>query len=157
MTFRHDLTARDEIALGVLVLAEEVAYRLRKANMKCTTVGVTVKDYLLKSTSKQTTVDTPTHLASEISELALELALAAVRRGVPIRMISVAATGLLHAEDAVSQMTLFDEDADEKREKRERLEGTLLNLRDRFGKNAVQSGGVLGNDIGIANERKEKP
>ena len=122
MTFRHDLTAKDEIALGIRVLAEDVAYRLHKTNMKCTTVGVTVKDYLLKSTSKQTTLDIPTHLAGEISEIALALALSIVRRGVPIRMISVAAMGLLRAEDAVSQMTLFDEEADENREKRERLE-----------------------------------
>ena len=156
MTFRHDLTAKDEIALGIRVLAEDVAYRLHKTNMKCTTVGVTVKDYLLKSTSKQTTLDIPTHLAGEISEIALALALSIVRRGVPIRMISVAAMGLLRAEDAVSQMTLFDEEADEKREKRERLEDTLISLRDRYGRSAVQSGGVLGNDIGIENERKER-
>ncbi|MBE6568268.1 MAG: DNA polymerase IV [Ruminococcaceae bacterium] len=156
MTFRHDLVSKDEIALGVRVLAEEVAYRLRKTDMKCTTVGVTVKDYLLKSTSKQTTLDTPTHLAREISETALALALSAVHRGVPIRMISVAATGLMHSADAVSQMSLFDSETDEKREKRERLEGALITLRDRFGKNAVQSGGVLGNDIGIESERKER-
>ena len=156
MTFRHDLVSKDEIALGVRVLAEEVAYRLRKTDMKCTTVGVTVKDYLLKSTSKQTTLGTPTHLAREISETALALALSAVHRGVPIRMISVAATGLMHSADAVSQMSLFDSETDEKREKRERLEGALITLRDRFGKNAVQSGGVLGNDIGIESERKER-
>lgn len=157
MTFRHDLTKRDEIALGVRVLAEEVAYRLHKMDMKCTTVGVTVKDYLLKSTSKQTTFDIPTHLAREISETALTLALSAVHRGVPIRMISVAATGLLHSAEAVSQMSLFDGEADAKREKHERLEDALITLRDRFGKSAVQSGGVLKNDIGVESERKEKP
>ena len=91
-----------------------------------------------------------------ITETALALALSAVHRGVPIRMISVAATGLMHSADAVSQMSLFDSETDEKREKRERLEGALITLRDRFGKNAVQSGGVLGNDIGIESERKER-
>ncbi|MBE6656522.1 MAG: DNA polymerase IV [Ruminococcaceae bacterium] len=156
MTFRHDLTERDEFALGIHVLAEDVAYRLRKTGMKCTTVSVTLKDYLLKSTSKQTTLSFPTHLAGEISDTALSLATDAVRRGVPVRMISVAATGLLHAEDAVTQMSLFEEKQDEKREKRERLEETVISLRDRFGRTAVQSGSVLGNDIGIEGERKEK-
>ena len=156
MTFRRDLTERDEIALGVRVLAEDVAYRLRKTGMKCTTVSVTVKDYLLKSSSKQTTLAVPTHLAGEIADTALALAMVVVRRGVPVRMLSVAATGLLHAEDAVSQMSLFEEAADEKREKRERLEEAVISLRDRFGRAAVQTGSVLGNDIGIESDGKGK-
>lgn len=157
MTFRRDLAAHEEIALGVRVLAEEVAYRLRKTDMKCTTVSVTVKDYLLKSTSKQTVLQTPTYLAREISDTAFALALSVVRRGVPVRMLSVAATGLLHTADAVSQMNFFDGEETAKREKHERLEGTLISLRERYGRNALQSGSVLGNDIGIENERKEKP
>lgn len=156
MTFRRDLTERDEIALGVRVLAEDVAYRLRKTNMKCTTVSVTVKDYLLKSTSKQTTLAVSTHLVGEIADIALDLAMATVRRGVPVRMLSVAATGLLHADDAVSQMSFFEDGSDEKREKRERLEETVISLRDRFGRAAVQSGGVLGNDIDIESDGKGK-
>lgn len=157
MTFRRDLTAHEEIALGVRVLAEEVAYRLRKTDMKCTTVSVTVKDYLLKSTSKQTVLETPTYLAREISDIAFALALSVMRRGVPVRMLSVAATGLLHTADAVSQMNFFDGEETAKREKHERLEGALISLRERYGRNALQSGSVLGNDIGIENERKEKP
>lgn len=156
MTFRRDLTERDEIALGVRVLAEDVAYRLRKTGMKCTTVSVTVKDYLLKSSSKQTTLAVPTHLAGEIADTALALAMVVVHRGVPVRMLSVAATGLLHAEEAVSQISLFEEAADEKREKRERLEEAVISLRDRFGRAAVQTGSVLGNDIGIESDGKGK-
>ena len=155
MTFRHDLTEREEIALGIRVLSEEVAHRLRKTEMKCTTVAVTVKDYLLKSKSKQMTFSTPTHLASEISDAALALALTFVRREVPVRMIAVAATGLLHAEDAVSQMSFFDSEREEKRKKRESLELAVDALRDRFGKGVVQSGSVLGNDIGIESDYKE--
>ena len=149
MTFRHDLTAAAEIELGIRVLAEEVAYRLRKTKMKCTTVAVTVKDYLLKSTSHQASLDTPTDLAREIAAKALTLALAVVHGGVPVRMLSVAATGLLHADEAVTQIGLFDGERDEKREKQSRLESTVDALRERFGAYALQSGGVIGNDIGI--------
>lgn len=156
MTFRHDLTEKEEIALGIRVLSEEVAYRLRKSGMVCTTVCVTMKDYLLKSTSKQTQLPSPGNLAKEISDVAFTLACAILKRGVPVRMISVAATGLLRAEEAVSQMSLFDDCSDEIRKKRERLECTVDALRDRFGTHVLQSGGVLGNDIGIAEEPKEK-
>lgn len=148
-TFRRDLTRREEIALGIRVLAEEVAYRLRKMDMKCTTVSVTVKDYLLKSTVRQAPLKAPGNLASEIADTAYALALSIVRDGVPVRMLSVAATGLLHTADAVSQISLFDGEVDEKRKKRERLESTVDSLRERFGKHALESGGVLGNDIGI--------
>ncbi len=156
MTFRHDLKKEEEIALGIRVLSEEVAYRLRKTKMRATTVAVTVKDYLLKSTSKQTALSTPTHLAGEISDTALALALTVVRRDVPVRMISVAATGLLHDSDAVSQLSFFDTEGEEKRKKRESLEVAVDALRDRFGRGVLQSGGVLGNDIGIESDRKEK-
>ena len=155
-TFRRDLTSREEIALGIRVLSEEVAYRLRKMNMKCTTVSVTVKDYLLKSTVRQGPLRQAGSLASEISDAAYALALSTVRDGVPVRMLSVAATGLVHADDAVSQLSLFDGEADEKREKRARLETTVDTLRERFGQHALTSGGVLGNDIGIDTEEKEK-
>ncbi len=155
MTFRHDLTESEEIALGIRVLSEEVAYRLRKTGMKCTTVSVTVKDYLLKSSSKQTALAVPCDLAREIADTAFSLALTLVRSGVPVRMLSVAATGLLRAEEAVSQLDLFDTASDEKRQKRARLEQTLDGLRDRFGAHALQSGGVIGNDIGIETGEKE--
>lgn len=154
MTFRHDLTKNEEIALGIRVLSEDVAHRLRKTGMKCQTVAVTVKDYLLKSTSKQKTLPAPTHLAKEISDTALALALTVTRRDVPVRMLSVAATGLLHASDAVSQMSFFDAEREEKRKKIEDLEATVDALRDRFGKGALQSGSVLGNDIGVQGEEQ---
>lgn len=155
MTFRHDLTTEDEIALGIRVLSEEVAYRLRKTGMKGTTVAVTVKDYLLKSTSRQGALALPSDLAGEISEAALSLALGVVRGGVPVRMLSVAATGLVRATDAVTQIGLFTEEADERREKRSRLETTVDALRERFGTTALQSGGVLGNDLGIGTEERK--
>ena len=149
MTFRHDITTEDELSLGVRVLSEEVAYRLRRHGMKCTTVSVTVKDYLLKSTSRQTPLAAPTSLEKEIAEAAFALAVETVKRRVPIRMISVCAMGLLHEEDAVSQIGLFEEESDARREKQERLATAVDAIRERFGSGAVQSGGVIGNDLGI--------
>jgi DNA polymerase-4 len=157
MTFRHDLTSEAEIELGVRVLSEEVAHHLRKMQMKCTTVAVTVKDYLLKSTSRQAPADAPTDLAREIAAKALALALSVVHGGVPVRMLSVTAMGLLHADEAVTQIGLFDCEQDEKREKQSRLESTVDALRERFGASALQSGGVIGNDIGIDTKKRGEP
>ena len=149
MTFKHDLTKEDELALGIRVLAEEVAYRLRHMHMKCTTVSVTVKDYLLKSTSRQAPLRVPSDLAQEIADAAFSLAADTVRRGVRVRMVSVCAMGLLHERDAVTQIGLFDGAADEKREKRSRLAAAVDTIKERFGAASVQNGGVIGNDLGI--------
>ena len=155
MTFRRDITTRDEMRLGISVLAEDVARRLRKKGMKCTTVGVTVKDTSLKSFTRQAPVTPPTQLASEIADGAFALACASVPVGKPVRMLTVSAMNLIHAEEAVEQMTLFDEGEDEKREKRGRLESTVDEIRRRFGSTAVTSGSVIGNDLGIKDGSKE--
>ena len=155
MTFRRDITTRDEMRLGISVLAEDVARRLRKKGMKCTTVGVTVKDTSLKSFTRQCPVSPPTQLSSEIADGAFALACASVPVGKPIRMLTVSAMNLIHAEEAVEQVTLFDEEKDEKREKRGRLESTVDEIRRRYGSTAVTSGSVIGNDLGIKDGSKE--
>ena len=154
MTFRRDLCTRDEIRLGICALSEDVAYRLRKKGMKCTTVGITVKDTLLKSITRQKAVSPATDLAKEIAQAAYELALAAIPQGKPVRMITVAAMHLLREDEIVEQLDFFGETSDEKRKKRGALENTVDALRKKYGKTALTSGAVLDNDIGI--EKNEK-
>ncbi len=159
MTFRRDLTTLDEVRIGLGSLAEEVAYRLRRKKLKCTTVAVTVKDTYLKSYSRQKPVSPATDLAKEIAEAALSLIAADVSRDKPIRLLTVAATGLLRDGEAIEQMGFFDDEKNERREKTERLETTLDAIRERFGLDSVQMGSVLKNDIGIEvgkAERKER-
>jgi len=156
MTFRRDLVTRDEIKLGLYVLSEDVARRLRKKGMKCSTVGITVKDTLLKSFTRQIPVTPPTNLAKEIADAAYTLAKTAIPVGKPIRMLTVAAMHLIHEEDAVEQLGFFDNSVNEKREKRGKLENTVDELRAKFGRSAVTTGAVIGNDIGIKdNEKRE--
>ncbi len=156
MTFRHDITTRDEMRLGISVLAEDVARRLRKKGMKCATVGVTVKDTALRSFTRQMPVSPPTQLASEIADAAFALASASVPVGKPVRMLTVSAMNLMHEEDAVEQLNLFDEGEDEKRVRRGKLENAVDEIRSRFGRTAVTSGSVIGNDLGIKDGSKEE-
>ena len=90
----------------------------------------------------------------EIAAVAAALAMSVVKAGVPVRMLSVCAMGLVREEDAVEQMGFFDDEKNEKRRRRERLECAIDGIRDRFGAAALQSGGFLGNDIGIDSEPK---
>ena len=149
MTFKRDLTTLDEVRIGLGSLSEEVAYRLRRKKLKCSTVAVTVKDTYLKSYSRQKPVSPATDLAKEIAAAALSLIAADVSRDKPIRLLTVAATGLLRDDEAVEQIGFFDGERREKRERAEKLENTLDAIRDRFGSDSVQVGALLGNDIGI--------
>ena len=156
MTFKHDLTTLDEVRIGLGSLAEDVAYRLRRKGLKCATVAVTVKDTYLKSYSKQRSVSPATDLAKEIATTAFDLIAADVSPSRPIRLLTIAATGLLQEGDAVEQIGFFDGDRNERREKTEKLETALDAIRDRFGMGSVQTGAVLGNDMGIPTVQKGK-
>ena len=149
MTFRRDLATEDDVRLGILTLAEDVASRLRKKGMVCSTVAVHIKDPMLHSISRQKPQSPPSNLAREISGTAMEIVLSAWRIGAPIRMLTVTASGLVHADEVVEQIGFFDGERDEERKKTEKLETALDRLRAKFGSGAVKSGAVLGNELGI--------
>ena len=156
MTFKRDLTTRDEIRMGITALSEEVAYRLRKKGLKGTTVGITVKDASLKSITRQAPLSPATYLSSEIADAAFALASSAFESSKRVRMLAVGVTGLLHSDEVVEQPSFFDELCDEKRQKRERLETAVDVIRARFGHTALTPGAVIGNDIGIQTNGKNR-
>ncbi len=148
MTFRHDITTREEIRLGLGVLSEEIGERLRRRHLRATTVSVTIKDPALRSISRQRAVDPPTDLGREIAEAALSLVDAEWGQGKPIRMLTVTAMNLVLGDEG-DQLGFFDEERDKRRERTGRLEATVDELRHRFGGGAVIRGAILGNDLGI--------
>lgn len=149
MTFQRNLVGLADITLGVNALADEVAYRLRKSGLKCGVVAVIIKDPNLKSISRQKTLVTPTHLSQEISRVAIELIKASWSMTAPIRMLSVTGGNLVDADSAVQQLSLFGEGEDSQRQRQEKLESALDQIRDRYGKAAIAKAGTIKNDIGI--------
>ena len=73
MTFRRDLVCEDDLRIGVLYLADSVAARLRRHQLRCRTVAVTIKDPEFKVLSRQKILPRSTDLAKTIAEAALEL------------------------------------------------------------------------------------
>lgn len=125
-TFRRDLTDWEEIRLGIRLLSDSVASRMRKAGLKCCTVSVGVKDTDLKTVSRQKKLPLPTFLASEISKAAMELVQSFWPQGKPIRMLSVTGMNLISAQEDFTQLTLLGEDEiQKKRAKLEKLEAAM--------------------------------
>ena len=148
MTFRHDITTREEIRLGLGVLCEEIGERLRRRHLRATTVSVAIKDPSLRSISRQRAVSPATDLGREIAAAAESLVDAEWGTGKPIRMLTVTAMNLVVGDEG-DQLGFFDEERDKRRERTGRLEATVDGLRHRFGGGAVIRGAVLGNDLGI--------
>ena len=145
MTFRRDLVGEKDIMCGIFHLSESIAARMRKKGVKCTVVQVTIKDPDLHSIQRQEKLESPTNLAKEITDKAMEIIRRSWNMKKPIRMLTVTGGGIVD-ENAAEQISFFDE---AKNPKRENLEKTLDAIRDKYGKDAVQNANIINNDIGI--------
>ena len=156
MTFRRDLSGEDDLRIGVLYLADSVAARLRRHELRCRTVAVTVKDPKFHTVSKQKILPRSTDLAKTIAEASLELIRSCWNPSSPIRSITITASRF--HESGGDQLSLF-QSAEEIKDpgKRERLEQALDQVRSRYGRSAVSFGRILKNDIGIGEKGSTNP
>lgn len=143
MTFSHNLTQHDDIAVQVMMLCDNVGARLRKHGQKCQTVQVLIRDPDFRNLSRQTTLSAATDSTRLLTETALALIAQHWTPGKPIRMITVTASSLVERGDTGEQLSLFDEGAAARREKLERLDRAVDALRGKYGRDAVQYGGAL--------------
>jgi len=150
MTFRRDLTGISDIKVGVNALADQVAYRMRKYGVKCSTVQVTVKDPEFRVITRQKPLLVPTHLAKEIAQASLEIILSCWDLRAPIRMLTITGLNLIPDDAPIGeQITFFDLNKENAREKREKLETAIDKIREKFGKNAVSIASAIKNDLGL--------
>lgn len=145
MTFRRDLVSYDEFCMGISVLSESVARRLRAKKLKCTTVQISVKTPDFKIFSKQKPLLRPTNLARDIESAAESLLIVPGKKPDPVRALSVTGTGLV-SDNAPEQLLLVP---DETAEKREKLETVIDEIKNRYGEDKIKPAGIMKNDIGI--------
>ena len=145
MTFKRDLYGEKDILCGISYLSESIAVRMRKKGVKCTVVQVTIKDPDLHSIQRQKKLDSPTNLAKDITDKAMEIIRRSWNMKNPIRMLTVTGGGIV-PENGAEQISFFDEAKDPKRES---LEKTLDAIRDKYGKDSVQNANIMNNDLGI--------
>ena len=139
MTFRRNIVGEDAVRAGVSLLVDSVAARLREENLKCTVVQVQIKDPEFSTVQRQTTLKRATWLRTEIIDTAMSLIRAAGGIGRMIRALTVTASGLVADDEAEEQLDMFAV-ADGSAEKKETVEGTLHEIRRRFGKGSITLG-----------------
>lgn len=147
-TFRKDLYTLDEILTAVTALSDTVATRLRKAGRKACGVKVDIKSPDFKTISRQKQLMRPTHLVSELVDAAMEILQASWQIGQPIRLLTVTAINLVH-EGSAEQLDFWGGSA-EARERAERVELAMDEVRKKYGTSSIGFGAVMQNDIGAS-------
>lgn len=150
VTFRRDLTTRREMSTAATALCDEVAGRLRRYGHRCGTVTVQLKDKNLRTVSRQKKLAEVTDLAREMRAAAMQLIDANWQEGSPVRAMTITA-GSLTADEELQTIWLL-EPADREREKHQRVESAIDEVRRRFGPGAVNFGSTVHSDIGLEDD-----
>ncbi len=148
MTFSHNLVGEAEIKAGVSALADSVARRLRHAGKKCRTIQVGIRNPDFVTIQRQTTIDVPTHLKSDLVRVSMQLIRDNWDMSKPVRLLSVTGSELVNdGEEAPVQLSLFGEEQNENAaektkdpERQEKIESTIDELREKFGKSSITLG-----------------
>ena len=136
-TFPHDLVGMEQLHEGLRPLAEQVAFRLRKHHMKCTTLQLTIRDPHFRDICRQRPLSAPTCTALELLRAATDILADCWNENSPVRALTLTAQSLIPEDQAVEQFNLFDTAAPERRAKRETLERTMDQLRAKYGTDKI--------------------
>ena len=142
VTFPHDLTGRQEICAGLLMLSDQVGLRLRRHGLYCSTVQIQIKDPQLATISRQQKLSAPTNVTREIYEAAVAIADKSWSMSSPVRLLSVTCAQL--SDCCAEQMTLID-DTTEKKLKSTKLDHAMDSIRSRFGKDSISYARLMKN------------
>ena len=137
-TFPQNLTTREQVHAGIAVLADSVASRLRHAGLYAGGVQVTVRDPQFHNRSRQRQLAAPTHLIRDLTDAAMELLYELWKPPSPIRALTVTAIHLVQEGEAYEQVDLFSSGPG--KEKQEKLEGAMEQIRKKFGADAIVFG-----------------
>lgn len=148
MTFRRDLLGKNEIRSGLSALSDSVAVRLRKAGKKCSVVQIAVRDPEFKTVQKQKSLSKPTNLQKEITEIAFALFGSCCSFEMPVRLLSVTASGLTDEDEEFCQLDMFFTEK-QASEKQAAIEDTIDSIRDKYGKHSIAFGHFKNSETGI--------
>ena len=134
-TTPRDLICDDDVHLMLFLLSESVASRMRNLVSRCTVVEVYIRDTELNSFCRQRKLQTPTCSSSEIANVAFDLFRKNYHWDKPVRSIGVRGSGLVTA-DAGVQLSFYADAI--KRDKWERIDAAVDELRERYGYMSVR-------------------
>ena len=147
-----DLENDEEVWKVILSLCQDIGHRLRLHSLSARTVQVAVRGNDLFGSQFQCKLPQKTQLPSEIAETAMRAFTDHYKWQTKVRAVTVRAIELVPYQES-EQLTLFADN--ERRERRERLEDCIEEIRGRFGKTALTYGSLLG-DLKMPMDGRDK-
>ena len=136
ITYYKDISTDDEVYALLTLLSESVCARMKNAGFKLArTVSITITNNNLSSVIRMSKLHPATSISSEIADKAFEM----FKKNFSwsdglVRGLGVSVSDFTDHE----QIALYE--SDNKREKKERLEKAIENVRDRFGRTIINKG-----------------
>lgn len=138
LTYYKDVISIDDIMALLLLLSESVVARMKKYGFcKARNLVVTVKDNNLSSVIKMTKMSPATDIATEIADYAFKLFEESFKYRSKVRALGVTVSDFVESE----QVSFIDNFS--KREKEQKLQAAVEQLRGRFGRKAIQRAIVM--------------
>jgi len=141
ITCTADLETGEEVWKVFLELSQDIGHKLRLYELSARGVQIIVKDQSFCSRQYQAQLEVATQSPMEMAEKARSLFSRRYLWPKAVRAVTVRAINLIPAHTP-RQLILF-EDA-ERRQKTERLESAIENIRTRFGRRAIYSACLMG-------------
>ena len=141
ITCVSDLLNEEEVWKVILELSQDIGHRLRVHGLSARTVQVCVRGNNLFGSQFQCKLPFKTQLPCEIAAMAFKAFKEHYQWETTVRAVTVRAIELV-PKDQPEQLTLFTDHS--RREKRERLEDAIEEIRGRFGKRAITNAILMG-------------
>ena len=136
-SFAVDLTSRDDIEAAIATMAAKVGRRLRRKGLLGRTLALKVRyaDFSVRSTQRP--LGEPCDDEFVFKDMLFDMLDDLWQPGMPLRLVGGAVTGFDQSDES-EQLSLFDEPeaASEERSRQE----AILNVKRKFGKNALLKG-----------------
>ena len=142
ITCNADLENEEEVFKVMLELSQDVGHRLRVHGLAARGVQVWIRGNDLSGEQYQCRLPFRTQLPAELTAAGFGLFKERYRWTQNVRAVCIRATDLVPKTDE-EQLSIFVDN--EKRDRRERLEDAVEELRARFGKSAITYAVLLGN------------
>ena len=142
ITCNADLENEEEVFKVMLELAQDVGHRLRVHGLTARGVQIWIRANDLTGMQAQCKLPFRTQLPSELTAAGFNLFKERYHWSQKVRAVCIRATDLVPKSEE-EQLSIFIDN--EKRDRRERLEDTIEEVRGRFGKGALTYAVLIGN------------
>lgn len=140
VTFAEDIENKENLKKYIKKLSDVVALSLRKDNLRCTTVNISIKYSNFSVINRQRKVIN-TDLFQDISRAAIEL-FDLNYNGSKVRAITIGVTDLKNNFDEV-QLSLFDKQDEESNTKLEKISRKMDYLKQIYGEDKINFGSII--------------